>query len=94
MPFFGFSQQKVEKQQPIINKENTEVVNKLSFSSNKDNVIWSEAEFRKFYQIPDDFPHFNITGDPKTDEENYIKAKEQWLMLHQVPSGQNKTVEE
>lgn len=90
MPFIAFSQQVIEKKQPHTKKEDSIVVNRLSFSSDKNNAIVNEEEYRKFYQIPEDFPHFSITGDPITDEKNYMIAKEQWLKLHPAIPDQNK----
>jgi nitrate/TMAO reductase-like tetraheme cytochrome c subunit len=36
-------------------------------------------QYRKENNVPEDFPRFIDTGNPKNDLDNYYKAKQEWI---------------
>ncbi len=57
-------------------KENSldsrKVQSKIEYLKNLD-------DYRKKNNVPEDFPKFIDTGNPKKDLDNYYKAKQEWI---------------
>ena len=79
LPFVAFSQQtELKKQKKQIQvgviKKSTLPQTKLQQSTYK-----YTNEYRTANGVPEDFPHFINTGNPKQDAENYHQAKQLWI---------------
>lgn len=82
LPFLGFSQQSNVKI-PGAKKETKVVVIKkdhknLQVHNQRPNYFYTE-EYRIANGIPNDFPRYIETGNPKLDGENYYEAKQAWI---------------
>ncbi len=54
------------------NYNSTNFQNKIEYLKNLE-------QYRKENNVPEDFPRFIDTGNPKKDLDNYYKAKQEWI---------------
>lgn len=82
MPFVAFSQQTDSKKQ-VQKKQTTISVENKQLQAEPTPVSESKAIdlelYRKTNNVPDDFPRYQDTGNPKIDESNYHDAKQEWI---------------
>jgi hypothetical protein len=73
LPFVAFSQQIVDKKQIQKNQIQTEP------NITSDSKVIDVEAYRKTNNVPEDFPRYIDTGNPKIDETNYHNAKQEWI---------------
>jgi hypothetical protein len=82
MPFLAFSQQIITTN-PGVKKATKVGVVKKTINTNKAHSQRPTYQYTEEYRIangvPDDFPRFKNTGNPKQDADNYHQAKQLWI---------------
>ena len=85
LSFISYGQQVQENSVPKKTQLETNVKQKQVSTSKVDIREKSMAKFknmeqyRKEHNVPDDFPRYKDTGNPKIDLDRYYKAKQKWI---------------
>ncbi len=81
-PFLLFSQNQ-EKTTTLTQSKNDKSVvvkkTKANVETVKDVPNYPSEEYLKAHQVPDDFPRYKDTGNPKLDNARYHDEKQQWF---------------
>ncbi len=62
-----------------IDKKEAKKINRTSPLQEKIYYLKHLEEYRKENNVPDDFPRYHDTGNPKKDLDTYYQAKQEWI---------------